>query len=460
MKISCIVAVGKNGGIGIENNKLPWNIPNDLIHFKNITLNKIVVMGRNTYESIPEKNRPLKSRFNIVISTHTNTSSHSNLVFCSFTEAKTLIQSSTYSDECVVIGGGEIYELFKDHITKIYLTDVQHPNPIEYTKFFFKIQNQFKIMNFSEQYNNGFAYRHIVYERFDQPTHNHDTVYLDVCNKVLTYGEDRSDRTGTGTIAIFGEQMKFDLSQSIPILTTKRVPWKSCIEELLWFMRGDTNSQILNAKGVKIWNLNSTRSFLDHVGLNHLEEGDCGANYSFQWRHFGAEYKDHKTKYTGEGTDQIAYIEDLLKDSPHSRRIFMSAWNPCDLDKTVLPPCHVSCQFFVDNSNKLHCHMYQRSCDMFLGVPWNVLSYSVFTHLLAFRNNLDVGTLTISTGDTHIYKDHFEQVKTQMTREALTAPILVLKDEVKTKEIKDITLEDFELIGYFPHNTIRANMSA
>ena len=461
MKITCIVAVGKDGGIGINENKLPWNIPNDMRHFKEITSNKIIVMGRNTYESIPEHHRPLKSRLNVVISTQEKKQTYDNLIYCSYSESLDIIQKNTFSDECVIIGGQEIYNLFKDHITKIYLTEVQHPYPIVYTKHFFKIPYCFKIIKFSSLFQHeNIKYRYIEYERFESVTQEHDATYLNLCTKVLTNGEDRSDRTGTGTIAIFGEQMKFDLSHSLPILTTKRVPWKSCIEELLWFMRGDTNSQILNSKGVKIWNLNSTREFLDDVGLSHLEAGDCGANYSFQWRHFGAEYINCNTVYGCKGTDQIEYIENELRHNPYSRRIFMSAWNPCDLNKTVLPPCHVSCQFYVDNSNKLHCHMYQRSCDMFLGVPWNILSYSILTHILAFRNNFLVGSLTISTGDTHIYKDHLEQVKKQLTRESLTAPILVVKDCVRTKRIDEIDLDDFEIVGYFPHDTIKARMSA
>ena len=150
----------------------------------------------------------------------------------------------------------------------------------------------------------------------------------------------------------------------------------------------------------------------------------------------------------------------MFKTSKHSRRIFLSACNPCDLNKTVLPPCHVSAQFFVDNDDGLHCHLYQRSCDMFLGVPWNILSYSILTHILAVRNGLKPKSLTISTGDTHIYKDHYEQVSEQMGREVLSSPMLQIAECVKTKCIEDITIDDFKLIGYFPHSAIKANMSA
>lgn len=470
MLISCIVAVGKGNGISIEGNKLPWDILGDLRHFKDITKKKVVIMGRKTFFSIPEDKRPLKDRLNIIITNkkhlyNTEYIQNNNVLFCSYSECVDHINSSSYlsqySTECVVIGGEDIYNQFKNMISKIYLTEVIHSEKIEYTKHFFKIPSAFKLMQHSSIHEESeYKYRFLVYEREVVTSQRHDATYLSMCRKVLDYGEDRNDRTGTGTIAIFGEQMKFDLSHSIPILTTKRVPWKGCIEELLWFMRGDTNATILNAKGVKIWNQNSTRDFLDGVGLSHLEEGDCGANYSFQWRHFGAEYKDCSASYTNEGTDQIANIERLLKTNRDSRRIFMSAWNPCDLNKTVLPPCHVSVQFYVDNKERLHCHMYQRSCDMFLGVPWNILSYSILTRILALRSGLGVGTLTISTGDTHIYKDHFEQIHEQLLRDELSAPLLLIRDEVKTKSIEDITIDDFEMVGYFPHNSIKASMSA
>ena len=286
---------------------------------------------------------------------------------------------------------------------------------------------------------------------------NPDTVYLNVCKNVLENGETRDDRTGTGTVALFGCQMKFDIKKIIPLLTTKRVPWKSCIEELLWFLQGKTDAIVLNDKACKIWNGNSSRQFLDKIGLHKLEEGDCGANYSFQWRHFGAEYEDCKTDYENQGIDQIAYVENLLKNDKYSRRIFFTAWNPDDLKKTVLPPCHVSAQFYVSNDNVLSCHMYQRSCDMFLGVPWNILSYSILTKIL--RNGLKPGYLTVSTGDTHIYNDHIQQVKQQMERTILTHPELEIDKSIIHKKWNEITINDFKIIGYFPHPSIKATMS-
>ena len=470
MLLSCIVAVGKNGGISSEGVHLPWNIPEDMKHFKNVTENKVVIMGRKTFFSIPEKHRPLKNRLNLILTNmkHLYTDEYldnANVIFCNYVECMDYINSSKhiskYTNECIVIGGEEVYNQFKPFINKIYLTEIIYSKKIEFTQFFFKIPSTLRISEYSPEHKyNDFTYRFVTYERDVTPSQEHDITYLKMCQKVLQKGHHRNDRTGTGTVAIFAEQMKFDLSTSIPVLTTKRVPWKSCIEELLWFLRGDTNAKILDDKGVKIWNKNSTRDFLNSVGLTHLKEGDCGANYSFQWRNFGAEYVNCNTSYTNQGVDQIAMIEKMLKTDKHSRRIFLSAWNPCDLNKTVLPPCHVSAQFFVDNDDGLHCHLYQRSCDMFLGVPWNILSYSILTHILAVRNGLKPKSLTISTGDTHIYKDHYEQVSEQMGREVLSAPMLQIAECVKTKCIEDITIDDFKLIGYFPHSAIKANMSA
>ena len=225
-------------------------------------------------------------------------------------------------------------------------------------------------------------------------------------------------------------------------------------------MRGDTDAKLLDEKKVKIWNDNSSRVFLDKVGLSHLEEGDCGANYSFQWRHFGQDYKDCDTEYEKKtSADQINNIIRLLQTDKHSRRIFMSAWNPCDLNKTVLPPCHVSAQFYVDENDGLSCHMYQRSCDVFLGLPFNIFSYTVLTYILATKCDLTPKSLHISLGDTHVYTNHVLQMKEQLSRAPLCNPKLFVSHEIKTKEIEDISIDDFELVGYHPHSSIKAKMA-
>lgn len=459
MDIECIVAVGKNLGIACDYAHLPWSLPDDLKHFKTLTQGHAVIMGRKTYEALPV--RPLPNRLNIVL-THTRDSytDTDDVKFMNYEMCAKWLQSGTRCTKAFIIGGQDVYSLFKSEIRVIHLTQVFHKNKIDFVKTFFKIPNTFSLVDVSKHHmNNSTPFRFLRFEK-DAQIVDHDKEYLRVSRHILANGEQRVDRTGTGTISVFGEQMKFDIQQSIPILTTKRVPWKSCVEELLWFLRGDTNANHLNEKGVKIWNGNSSRAFLDDVGLSHLEEGDCGANYSFQWRHFGATYKDTNRAYGKEGVDQIAYIEHLLQTDKTSRRIFLSAWNPCDLKKTVLPPCHVSAQFYVDGQDRLHCHMYQRSCDMFLGVPWNILSYATLTYILAVRNDLSPGFLTISTGDTHIYQNHLEQMKLQLSRKSLCAPKLFINPDVKHMDFDEITSDDFDLVGYFPHDTIRGEMSA
>lgn len=290
-----------------------------------------------------------------------------------------------------------------------------------------------------------------------------EQVYLDTLRVVLEKGKERIDRTGTGTKSIFGTQMRFDISESIPILTTKFVPWKSCIKELLWFLKGSTDANLLKEQNVHIWDGNSSRDFLDKRGLSHLPDGDIGAGYGFQWRHHGATYKTCHESYDGQGFDQVQYVLDQLRTDPYSRRIFMSAWNPSDLENMALPPCHVSAQFYVDldddGTKQLSCHMYQRSVDMFLGEPWNILSYSILTSLFAKMTDMQPKELIISTGDTHIYLDHIEQVTEQLNRITYSPAKLVISDDVRHMRINDLDITHFDIINYQYHPAIKAKMA-
>jgi thymidylate synthase len=267
---------------------------------------------------------------------------------------------------------------------------------------------------------------------------------------------------------MFGHQISFDISQSIPLFTTKRVPWKSCIEELLWFMRGDTDAKILQHKGVHIWDGNTSREFLDSRGLQHYDAGILGAGYGWQWRFFGANYSQAFAD-TSEidrskigGFDQLAYVENELRTNPFSRRIMMSYWNPTDFDKTSLLPCHFTCQFYVTErygERYLSCHFVMRSNDLFLGNPFNIFSYAVLTYILAMRCDMKPDRLVYSVGDAHIYKNHLEQVAEQLHRSPRPFPKLRLNSEVRTKSIDNITVDDFDIVGYFPHPSIRAPMA-
>lgn len=247
--------------------------------------------------------------------------------------------------------------------------------------------------------------------------------YLWDVTNILSNGQLRSDRTGIGTLSLFGLQTRYDLRKQFPLFTTKRVFWRGVVEELLWFIRGSTNSNELSARGVKIWDANGSRDFLDARGLFDRETGDLGPVYGFQWRHFGAPYRDMSCDYSGQGTDQLAKVIDLIKTDPSSRRIVMSSWNPSDLDKMALPPCHILCQFYVVNG-ELSCQLYQRSADMGLGVPFNVASYSLLTYMIAHLTDLKPGDFIHTIGDAHVYLNHVDGLLEQLKREPRPFPQL------------------------------------
>ena len=284
-------------------------------------------------------------------------------------------------------------------------------------------------------------------------------------------------RTGTGTLSIFAPRpLKFQLQENgrlvLPLLTTKRVFHRAVVAELLWFIRGSTSSLPLSEAGVKIWDGNGSRKFLDSVGLSHRDVGDLGPIYGFQWRHFGADYVDASADYAGQGVDQLANIIHTLRTNPYDRRMILSAWNPRDLKIMALPPCHMFAQFYVSFPKQgqpegsteakakghLHCQMYQRSCDMGLGVPFNIASYALLTHMLAHVCDLVPGSLTLVMGDAHVYIDHIDALKTQLEREPRTFPELEIKCE-KGGSIDGWKAEDFVIKGYDPHKAIAMKMA-
>ncbi|MBV9079504.1 MAG: thymidylate synthase [Elusimicrobia bacterium] len=263
-------------------------------------------------------------------------------------------------------------------------------------------------------------------------------VYLDLLNDILDLGEDRPDRTGTGTKSLFGYQMRFDLGEGFPLLTTKKLHVRSIIHELLWFLKGDTNVRYLHDNNVTIWD--------EWADAN----GDLGPIYGYQWRHWGKPYGSTN----GGGIDQISQLVDGLKKNPYSRRHIVSAWNVSDIPKMALPPCHVMFQFYVHQDGRLSCQLYQRSADVFLGVPFNIASYALLTMMIAQVAGLKPGTFVHTLGDTHLYSNHFEQARLQLTREPRPLPRMKLNPAVKS--LSDFRFEDFTLEGYDPHPAIKA----
>ena len=257
--------------------------------------------------------------------------------------------------------------------------------------------------------------------------------YLDLLRDVMENGVDKMDRTGVGTRSVFGRQMRFDLSKGFPLVTTKKVHLKSIIHELLWFLKGETNVKYLQENGVRIWN-----EWAD-------ENGELGPVYGSQWRN-----------WNGEGIDQIAEVIETLKKKPNDRRMIVSAWNVGKIPEMHLPPCHMMFQFYVAN-NKLSCMLYQRSCDMFLGVPFNIASYALLTMMVAQVCGLEPGEFIHTLGDMHIYHNHFEQVREQLSHTPYPLPQMKINPNVKN--IDDFKYEDFELVNYQSYDTIRAQVA-
>lgn len=260
--------------------------------------------------------------------------------------------------------------------------------------------------------------------------------YLDLLDRVLTEGTNKEDRTGTGTISVFGHQMRFNMNDGFPCLTTKKLHLKSIIYELLWFLQGNTNAKYLQEHGVRIWN-----EWAD-------EDGNLGHIYGYQWRSW--------PDYNGGHIDQITEVINTIKNNPDSRRMLVSAWNVADLGNMNLPPCHILFQFYVANG-RLSLQLYQRSADIFLGVPFNIASYALLLQMVAQVTGLKAGDFVHTLGDAHIYRDHLEQVKLQLSREPRELPRMIINPEVKS--IFDFKFEDFELIDYNPHPHIAGKVS-
>ena len=285
--------------------------------------------------------------------------------------------------------------------------------------------------------------------------------YLSLIKEIIDKGSEETTRNGN-VLSVFGSSMRFSLRDGImPLLTTKRVAWKTCFNELRWFIRGSTSNDELTDENVKIWNMNSTREFLDNRGLTEYRVGDLGPVYGHQWRHYNAPYHSCDTDYTGEGVDQLKNVINMLMDPNErsSRRIVMTCWNPQQIDEMAIPPCHVLVQFNVRKGMYLSCALYQRSGDVGLGVPFNIASYSFLTHIIAKHCGLIAEEFVYFLGNAHIYSDHIEPLKIQMERKPFRSPKIIIGN--KYDEIEKYTINDIEWKDeYLHHGNVKMNMIA
>jgi dihydrofolate reductase / thymidylate synthase len=466
MKFNIIVSVDSDNGIG-KNNNIPWlSEYNDFAYFKKITSTcdsksrqNVIIMGRKTWESLPKS--PLPNRLNIIISSTLNKNddrSDSNILIYNNLDKCLDELHNVYVEQInkiFIIGGQQLYKEAISHPScdKLYITKI--PNKYDCDCNFPIIdKNIFKL----EKENSEDCLLYQIYEKHNQ-INIEEYQYIKLIKYILHNGIIKDDRTGIGTMSIWANQMRFNLSNNkFPLLTTKRVFMRGVIEELLWFIRGSTNSKELSDKNVKIWDANGSKEFLDKLGFVNRTEGDLGPVYGFQWRNWGAEYKDCNFNYKNSGIDQLNNLIEEIKTNPNSRRLILSAWNVTDISKMALPPCHVMCQFYVTN-NKLSCQLYQRSGDVGLGVPFNIASYALLLKMIAHITNLESYEFVYTLGDAHIYLNHIEALKEQIVRIPKEFPILEIINSEKIKNIDDFTLDDFTITGYNPYKSIQMKMA-
>ncbi|GBF94660.1 bifunctional dihydrofolate reductase-thymidylate synthase [Raphidocelis subcapitata] len=543
-----VVAVTQSWGIG-KDGGMPWKLSGDLAYFRQLTSRtadpakrNAVIMGRKTWESIPERHRPLPGRLNIVLTraappadenagagaaaaaappapppaaplgasgrAAANAAAAASAAAAakaaaapppSVLHARSLDDAMALLDRpdmratiehVFVIGGGQVYRdaLASPRCAALHVTHIEDDPPCD-TGFPPVDPSdpscEFRVWSAAPpKRDGGVRYSFVTYVRRPSKgggggeagaegggaealeelrlppgmASRHDEMqYLDLVSELIREGAPRGDRTGTGTLSKFGVQMRFNLRHGLfPLLTSKRVFWRGVMEELLWFIRGSTNAHELRDRGVHIWDGNSSREFLDSCGLHHREEGDLGPVYGFQWRHFGAQYVDRNTDYTGQGVDQLAEVVRRIREAPEDRRIILTAWNPAALPDMALPPCHMTAQFYVSDG-ELSCQLYQRSADVGLGVPFNIASYALLTRMLAQVCGLKPGDFVHTLGDAHVYSNHVEPLLQQLKNGPRPFPRLEINPD--RGGIDDFAPDDFRIAGYEPHAAIKMAMA-
>ena len=457
-QIVLVSSVDINGGIGFSNDLL-FDIPYDKRYFKSLTTKtqdpekiNAVVMGYNTWKSIPDKYKPLRDRLNVVCTRrHKDELDDDDVLVCDdLDNLLKLLNTTEFPIENIfIIGGSSLYHHFIDIADKIVLcniyesatsVDTHFPN---FDKNNYEISDKTSLIhtkarNVLLKTNQEVTISYTTWSKKIPEVNTEEKQYLDLLAKILMEGTVRNTRSGK-VRSIFGVQMKYSLrNNTLPLLTTKKMFTRGIIEELLWFVNSRVDSKILEEKRVNIWKGNTSREFLDSLN---------------------APYKGPDADYTDTGVDQLAQCIDLIKNNPTSRRILMSGWNPCQMSKMCLPPCHVLYQFYVDDGH-LHCSMYQRSGDMFLGIPFNIASTSILTTMLAHITDLKPGSITHTIGDAHIYETHLTQACTQISRKPYKFPkICIQESDMKIENIEDFKLENFKISDYTHHSRISAKMS-
>lgn len=473
-----IACVNKQGLLGQEND-LYASSSKDLHYFSQVTKGhnhpkqNILIMGYNTWLSLPKK--PLDDRFSIVVTRkHAEDLAgvcHVDSLEKAFSHAEKILHGFS---EVFVIGGAMIYEQcvnqFSETLNKMYITEIDDDWQGDDNSKYFFYSHLLKTMDLikerteptntriydplTNEYIVKYIYLHFKVYQNKRMVNQDEYQYLHNLETVMNEGRDYESRNGV-VKSLFGTKMIFDL-QSFPLLTTKKMGYKTILRELLWFLKGSTDNQELTSKNVHIWDGNASKQFLESRGLPY-EQDDLGPIYGFQWRHFGADYKGRYYNYENQGVDQVKWLIQEIKQNPSSRRLILSAWNVQDLDKMALPPCHILSQFYVDQGKgTLSCQLYQRSGDMFLGVPFNISSYAFLTCILAKLTGYKPGKLHHVIGDTHIYEEHYTSVLTQLKRVPKPFPTLTISDRLT--DIDSITEDMFTIENYDCYSRISAPM--
>lgn len=455
-RFSIIVAIDNNYGIA-KANTIPWKNKSDMNFFKQITYNSTVIMGRNTFESLK---KPLANRNNIVISRQnisdiiTFPSIFHALNFCEYSKN---LKADNY-DKVFIIGGEKIYEEALDKYNylcdKIYVSHIDGNYDCDRFFPYHKINKQ----KVKEELIEG-TYDSFKLEKITIGLQHDEEQYLKILKNIRDNGDYRLDRTNVGTLSLSGQQMVYNLTNSFPLLTTKKTWFKGIVEELLFFIRGKCDANELETLGINFWKANTSKQYMEAYNLP-WKEGDMGPLYPHSWRHYGAPYEGCDKEYLG--IDQLGELIEGIKNNPYSRRHIVCSWNPCEINNMVLPPCHCMFQFYVGNKDNspyyLDCILTQRSGDMFLGIPFNIASYALLTYIIGNITGLQPRKLVHNISDAHIYMNHLDAVNQQLNRTPFPFPQLRIKRQLSSID-DNLTFDDFELIDYNSWGLIKAEMA-